>query len=103
LTTREAEARTLSDRARDAEARLELAELNLRQLRSAADRQEIGQTNETLKESLERETVALRDENKALKDRETELAAYIQQASQDREQIIQQYTAYCKQLTAQVS
>ena len=44
----------------------------------------------------------LKEEKEAWHKKETELTAYIQQAAQDREQIIHQYTTYCKQLTGQI-
>jgi len=105
LAASETEARALADKLRDAEARLELTELNLRQVRSAAERGPLQEPHgeSSQKRAAEKEAEKLREENRALKEREAELVAYIQQASQDREQIIQQYTAYAKQLTSQVS
>ena len=41
-------------------------------------------------------------ENEEHLKRVSELTAYIQQASQDREQIIQQYTSYSQQLASQI-
>ena len=80
-------------------AKLEMAELNLVQIRSAS-------TPTTSEERLRErdEAIARLQEEKAeMKKREEELTAYIRQAGQDREQIIQQYTAYGQQLTAQIT
>ena len=96
--------------------RLELAEINLAQLK-AASKDEDTSSKETnaeksenenelkllkeeeaqLKQSLQEkdtEILRLNLENEDHLKRVSELTAYIQQATQDREQIIQQYTQY---------
>ena len=96
--------------------RLELAEINLAQLK-AASKDEDANSKETnaeksenenelkqlkeeeaqMKQSLQEkdtEILRLNLENEDHLKRVSELTAYIQQATQDREQIIQQYTQY---------
>ena len=96
--------------------RLELAEINLAQLKAASkdedtsskettaekseNENELKQLKEEeaqLKQSLQEkdtEILRLNLENEDHLKRVSELTAYIQQATQDREQIIQQYTQY---------
>ena len=95
---------------------MELAEINLDQLKAAnkdeddsskeptaeksVDENELKQLKEEeaqLKQSLQEkdtEILRLNLENEDHLKRVSELTAYIQQATQDREQIIQQYTQY---------
>ena len=53
-------------------------------------------------EEKDSEITRLTNENEEHVKRVAELTAYIQQASQDREQIIQQYTSYSQQLATQI-
>ena len=99
LVVKDRENEALSKELSDKSARLEMAELNLVQIRSAA-------TPTTSEERLREKVEAihkLEEEKAEMKKREEELTAYIRQAGQDREQIIQQYTAYSQQLTAQIT
>ena len=99
LVVKDRENEALSKELSDKSARLEMAELNLVQIRSAA-------TPTTSEEHLREKDEAihkLEEEKAEMKKREEELTAYIRQAGQDREQIIQQYTAYSQQLTAQIT
>lgn len=97
--------------------RLELAEVNLAQLRAAneARRQDQDVTDDSEEEAQitqaafhkqlkdkEEEIIRLGLENEEHVKRVAELTAYIQQASNDREQIIQQYTSYSQQLASQI-
>lgn len=105
----------------EATAKLEMAELNLAQLRSASSvgkaddddddseegeemRRRKGKTSpmEQVAKEKDQEIVRLASENEEHVKRVAELTAYIQQASQDREQIIHQYTSYSQQLAAQI-
>lgn len=89
--------------------RLELADLNLSQLRSSAlanpfpviDNQGLEDLKAKLAEK-EAEISRVSSENDEHVKRVEELTAYIQRASQDREQIIQQYTSYSQHLTTQI-
>ena len=101
---------------------MELTEINLAQLKAAhndkkesdEDKCNTNNLNELsqLKDEEERikKTLQERDsevsrltlENEEHLKRVSELTAYIQQASQDREQIIQQYTSYSQQLASQI-
>ena len=85
--------------------------MNLSQLRSSALEQETPSAPEDQRageemkaEILEKdlEISRLSSENEEHVKRVEELTAYIQRASQDREQIIQQYTSYSQHLTAQI-
>jgi len=88
---------------------LELADLNLTQLRSSAlenpfpviDNQGLDDLKAKLTEK-EAEISRVSSENDEHVKRVEELTAYIQRASQDREQIIQQYTSYSQHLTTQI-
>ncbi len=105
LGVREAENATLRSQIDQKASKLELAELNLIQIKSSLSQAEPTGSNvfntaqDTEKDA---EITKLRAKNEELVSRESELTAYIQQASHDREQIIQQYTAYCQQLAAQL-
>jgi chromosome segregation ATPase len=89
--------------------RLELADLNLSQLRAIAlenpfpviDNQGLEDLKAKLTEK-EAEISRVSSENDEHVKRVEELTAYIQRASQDREQIIQQYTSYSQHLTTQI-
>ena len=89
--------------------RLELAEMNLSQLRASAleqippaqDDQAVEEAKAKLLEK-ESEISRLSSENEEHVKRVEELTAYIQRASHDREQIIQQYTSYSQHLTTQI-
>lgn len=99
LVVKDRENEALEKQLSDKSAKLEMAELNLVQIRSAS-------TPTTSEERLKEKDDAINkvEEEKAeMKKREEELTAYIRQAGQDREQIIQQYTAYSQQLTAQIT
>ena len=99
LVVRDRENEALEKQLSDKSAKLEMAELNLVQIRSAS-------TPTTSEERLKEKDDAigkLEEEKAEMKRREDELTAYIRQAGQDREQIIQQYTAYSQQLTAQIT
>ena len=96
--------------------RLELAEINLAQLKAASKDEDASSKEATVENSEnENELKQLKEEEAQLKQslhekdteilrlnlenedhlkRVSELTAYIQQATQDREQIIQQYTQY---------
>ena len=86
-----------------------MADLNLSQLRSSAlanpfpviDNQGLEDLKAKLAEK-EAEISRVSSENDEHVKRVEELTAYIQRASQDREQIIQQYTSYSQHLTTQI-
>lgn len=94
--------------------KLELAEVNLAQLRAKNEENEASnsQEAETKTSNDEALTVIIQEKdaelNKLTEENEkqgkqvAELSAYIHQASKDREQIIQQYTSYTQQLTCQI-
>ena len=109
----------LAQQLQETVTKLELAEVNLSQLRAAAAAVEDGtgadenanneetgkKENEESKAMLEEkegEIQRLGKENEGYVQRVADLTAYIQQASHDREQIIQQYTTYSQQLTVQI-
>ena len=99
LVVKERENESLEKQLSEKSAKLEMAELNLVQIRSAS-------TPTTSEERLREKDEAINklgEEKAEMKKREEELTAYIRQAGQDREQIIQQYTAYSQQLTAQIT
>ena len=99
LVVKERENESLEKQLSEKSAKLEMAELNLVQIRSAS-------TPTTSEERLKEKDEAINklgEEKAEMKKREEELTAYIRQAGQDREQIIQQYTAYSQQLTAQIT
>ena len=99
LVVKERENESLEKELSEKSAKLEMAELNLVQIRSAS-------TPTTSEERLKEKDEAINKlgkEKAEMKKREEELTAYIRQAGQDREQIIQQYTAYSQQLTAQIT
>lgn len=103
----------LAQQLQESLGKLELAEVNLSQLRAAnveaaekADKNEEDAEKEakaikTLGEK-ENEIQRLTTENEEHLKRIADLTAYIQQASHDREQIIQQYTSYSQQLAVQI-
>lgn len=86
-----------------------MADLNLSQLRSSAlanpfpviDNQGLEDLKAKLAEK-EAEISRVSSENDEHVKRVEELTAYIQRASHDREQIIQQYTSYSQHLTTQI-
>ena len=83
--------------------------MNLSQLRASAleqippaqDDQAVEEAKAKLLEK-ESEISRLSSENEEHVKRVEELTAYIQRASHDREQIIQQYTTYSQHLTTQI-
>merc|ERR1712038_1600383 len=87
--------------------KLELAEVNLSQLRATnvedqyAPQTEYEELTNRLEEK-ETELARITQENEEHVKRVAELTAHIQQASHDREQIIQQYTSYSQQLASQI-
>ncbi len=85
----------LKEELKEKSSKLELAEVNLEQLRRSAVTDD---DNSCLQDKVK----DLESKNEELTKREAELTAYIQQAGRDREQIIHQYTTYCQQLTAQM-
>ncbi|TRY62639.1 hypothetical protein TCAL_00468 [Tigriopus californicus] len=101
LGAKEQESSTQAQTVASLKSKLEMAELNLTQLRSVAldhpDEEAI-----KARQGQEEKMSRLEDEKDKLVKREAELTAYIQQASQDREQIIHQYTNYSQQLAAQI-
>ena len=104
----------LSQQLQETVTKLELAEVNLSQLRAAAatEADESANKSNDTKEDDDSKAAALKDkeaeiqrlitENEGYVQRVSDLTAYIQQASHDREQIIQQYTSYSQQLTVQI-
>ncbi len=80
-------------------SRLEMADLNLSQIRSASTPTS---TEDRVKEK-EEIIAKMETEKVEMKKREEELTLYIRQAGQDREQIIQQYTAYGQALASQIT
>ena len=109
----------LAQQLQETVTKLELAEVNLSQLRAAAaavedgtgadenaNNEETGKKEEeeskAMLEEKEGEIQRLVKENEGYVQRVADLTAYIQQASHDREQIIQQYTTYSQQLTVQI-
>ncbi len=114
LQAREEETIRLREELQEKGGRLEMAELNLAQLRGSTAEQtpatppvvSASEANaEAERERAEKKDKvirALEERNGELEKREAELTAYIQQAGQDREQIIHQYTTYCQQLTGQL-
>lgn len=100
LSAKDSENANLKRDLSEALARLELSELNLTQLRSASQVTNEASTNQSVKK--DDEISQLKAKLIEHEQREGELTAYIQKASQDREQIIHQYTAYSQQLTTQI-
>ena len=98
LAVREAENAELKRDLEGKSGRLEMAEVNLAQLRSVA----VTGAAAATAAADESDLAEARAKVEELTMREAELTAYIQQASQDREQIIHQYTTYSQQLTAQI-
>ena len=105
----------LAQQLQETGTKLELAEVNLSQLRAAAEAttsaDESANESNNAKEDddgkadlsdKEAEIQRLITENEGYVQRVSDLTAYIQQASHDREQIIQQYTSYSQQLTVQI-
>ena len=105
----------LAQQLQETGTKLELAEVNLSQLRAAAEAttsaDESASESNNAKEDddgkadlsdKEAEIQRLMTENEGYVQRVSDLTAYIQQASHDREQIIQQYTSYSQQLTVQI-
>ena len=95
----------------------EMAELNLQQLRvassnnntnvEACDKKDNGSAHpngiQSSQESNAHDNIVrLKRENETQLKRIKELTLYIQQATEDREQIIHQYTSYSQQLTSQI-
>lgn len=83
-------------------SKLEMAELNLAQLRTVKDADDVRRDEQTKLAEKESELSRLTSENEEHVRRVSELTAYIQQASVDREQIIHQYTSYSQQLASQI-
>ena len=101
LAMRETENTDIRRSLEDKSTKLELAEVNLAQLRSATIEGAGAMAADTAA-SQAAELSSARTKIDEMTKRESELTAYIQQASQDREQIIHQYTTYSQQLTAQI-
>ena len=97
FSAKEQQVQVLNGELAEAKSKLELAQVNLDQLRSAGSDSKPDQINDQ-SEEVER----LVRENQEHVKRVEELTAYIQKATQDREQIIHQYTSYSQQLTTQI-
>ena len=102
----------LAQQLQECVGKLELAEVNLSQLRAAnneameknGEEKQDEKTENLSKIITEKDTEIQRltTENEEHVKRTADLTAYIQQASHDREQIIQQYTSYSQQLAVQI-
>ena len=87
-----------------------MAEVNLQQLRSVNDLSKVDESNQNKENDTDKTDTAndkngidaLKEENETQRLRINELTLYIQQAAEDREQIIHQYTSYSQQLTTQI-
>ena len=104
LGVKERETTDLKAELDSSNAKLEMVELNLSQLRAATagSAPASGVAESEALNAKDAEIADLKTAVEEAKKREAELSAYIQSASVDREQIIHQYTTYSQQLTAQI-